>query len=77
PGAPQGSNVNEFRAFESPKIAFNFNKTWGYLKPSLELPIRYYKLNNKPTYIIKFKNSNVTSVLPIYNIDAGAYFDKD
>ncbi|MDE5003030.1 LPS assembly protein LptD, partial [Francisella tularensis] len=70
------TNVTALRAYESPKRAFNFNTTGGYLKPSLELPIRYYKLNNKPTDIIKFKNSNVTSVLPLFNIDAGAYFDK-
>ncbi|ABK89605.1 LPS assembly protein LptD [Francisella tularensis subsp. novicida] len=72
-----GTNVNTFRFYEAPKIELNLSKSWGYMKPSLELPIRYYKLNNKPTDIIKFKNSNVTSVLPIFNIDAGAYFDKD
>ncbi|WKL76766.1 LPS assembly protein LptD [Francisella tularensis subsp. mediasiatica] len=77
PGAPQGTNVNAFRAYESPKIAFNFNKTWGYLNPSLEVPIRYYQLKNSPTDTIQFANSSVTSVLPIFNIDAGAYFDKD
>ncbi|AEB27661.1 Outer membrane protein Imp, required for envelope biogenesis / Organic solvent tolerance protein precursor [Francisella cf. novicida Fx1] len=72
-----GTNVNTFRFYEAPKIELNLTKSWGYMKPSLELPIRYYKLDNKPTDIIKFKNSNVTSVLPIFNIDAGAYFDKD
>jgi len=72
-----GTNVNTFRFYEAPKIELNLTKSWGYIKPSLELPIRYYKLNNKPTDITKFKNSNVTSVLPIFNIDAGAYFDKD
>ncbi|MDE5033894.1 LPS-assembly protein LptD, partial [Francisella tularensis subsp. holarctica] len=50
-----GSNVNAFRAYESPKIAFIFKKTWGYRKPSLELPIRYYTLKNKPTDLIKVK----------------------
>ncbi|MBK2132861.1 LPS assembly protein LptD, partial [Francisella tularensis] len=64
-----GTNVNTFRFYEAPKIELNLTKIWGYIKPSLELPIRYYKLNNKPTDIIKFKNSNVTSVLPIFNID--------
>ncbi|MDE5022866.1 LPS-assembly protein LptD, partial [Francisella tularensis subsp. holarctica] len=65
-----GNIVKEFRDYESPKIAFNFNKTWGYLKPSLELPISYYKLKKKTTDINKFKNRKVTRVLPIFNIDA-------
>ncbi len=72
-----GTNVNAFRGYESPKIQGNFSESWGYLNPSLEVPIRYYQLDNKPTDTIKFGKSNVTSVLPIFNIDAGAYFDRD
>ena len=72
-----GTNVNAFRGYESPKIQGNFSESWGYLNPSLEVPIRYYQLDNKPTDTIKFGKSNVTSVLPIFNIYAGAYFDRD
>ncbi|AIT09158.1 LPS biosynthesis protein [Candidatus Francisella endociliophora] len=77
PGAPNATNVNAFRAYESPKITGNFSETWGYLNPSLEVPIRYYQLENRPTDTIKFAKDSVTSVIPIFNIDAGAYFDKD
>ncbi len=77
PGAAQGTNVNAFRAYEAPKIAGNFTSTWAYFKPSLEVPIRYYQLETKPTDTIKFDKNSITSVLPIFNIDAGAYFDRD
>ncbi|AJC49384.1 LPS-assembly protein LptD [Allofrancisella guangzhouensis] len=72
-----GTNVNAFRGYESPKIAGNFSETWGYLNPSLEVPIRYYQLNNKPTDTIQFSQSSVTSILPIFNIDSGLYFDRE
>jgi LPS-assembly protein len=73
----EGTNVNTFRGYESPKIQGNFSESWGFLKPSLEAPIRYYQLNNRDTDTIKFKKDSVASVLPIFNIDAGAYFDRD
>lgn len=71
------TNVNAFRGYESPKIAGDFANSWGYFKPSLEVPIRYYQLDNRPTDTIKFNKSSVTSILPIFNIDAGAYFDRN
>ena len=77
PNAPQATNVNTFRAYEAPKVTVNLSSTWGYFKPSLEIPIRYYMLDRKPTDVIKFSQSNVTSVLPIFNIDGGLYFDKE
>ncbi|WP_150466809.1 LPS-assembly protein LptD [Francisella sp. SYW-9] len=77
PGAALGTNVNAFRGYESPKIAGNYTNSWSYIKPSLEVPIRYYQLERKPTDTIKFNNSSVTSIIPIFNIDAGAYFDRD
>lgn len=73
----EGTNVNAFRGYESPKIKGNFSESWGFLNPSLEVPIRYYQLNNKDTDTIKFAKDSVSSVLPIFNIDAGAYFDRD
>ena len=73
----EGTNVSGFRSYEAPKIKGNFANNWGYLNPSLEVPIRYYQLNNKATDTIQFNKSSVTSVLPIFNIDAGAYFDRD
>ncbi len=73
----EGTNVNAFRGYESPKIQGNLSVSWGYLNPSLEVPIRYYQLENRPDDTIKFGKSNVSSVLPIFNIDAGAYFDRD
>lgn len=76
-GPQKGTNVSGFRSYEAPKIKGNFNNEWGYLNPSLELPIRYYQLDRKATDTIKFDNSTVTSVLPIFNIDAAAYFDRD
>ena len=72
-----GTDVNVFRSYEAPKITGNFTETWGYFTPSLEIPIRYYNLDNKPTDEIKFSKSSVTSVLPIFNIDTGLYFDKE
>lgn len=73
----KGTNVNAFRSYESPKIKGYFDNNWGYINPSLEVPIRYYQLENRPTDTIKFANSNAVSVLPIFNIDAAAYFDRD
>ena len=73
----EGTNINAFRSYDAPKIQGNFSETWGFLNPSLEVPIRYYQLNNKPTDTIKFGDGNVSSVLPIFNIDAGAYLDRD
>lgn len=73
----EGTNVSGFRSYEAPKIKGNFANNWVYLNPSLEVPIRYYQLNNKTTDTIQFSKNSVTSVLPIFNIDAGAYFDRD
>ena len=70
------TNVNAFRSYESPKFMYNLERTYGYFKPSLEVPIRYYKLDNKESDIIKFKKNNVLSVIPIFNIDTALYFDK-
>ncbi|MED7820371.1 MULTISPECIES: LPS-assembly protein LptD [unclassified Francisella] len=72
-----GTNVNALRIYVAPKIAGNFTETWGYLKPSLQLPVRFYQLNNRPTDTIQFSKNSVTSILPIFNIDAGLYFDRD
>ncbi|API86383.1 LPS-assembly protein LptD [Francisella uliginis] len=73
----QGTNVNGFRSVEAPKITGNFANSWGYINPSLELPVRYYQLNNQASDVVKFNQNSVTSVLPIFNIDASAYFDRD
>ena len=71
------TNVNAFRSYESPKFMFDIERTYGYFKPSLEVPIRYYNLDNKDTDLIKFKKNDVLSVIPIFNIDSALYFDKD
>ncbi|WP_193790878.1 LPS-assembly protein LptD [Francisella uliginis] len=76
-GSEVGTNISAFRSYEAPKIKAILDNSWGYLNPSLEVPIRYYQLDNKPTDTIKFKQNSVTSVLPIFNIDAGAYFDRN
>lgn len=73
----QGTNVSGFRSYDAPKIQGNFSNSWSYFNPSLQVPIRYYQLDNKATDTVQFTNSTVTSVLPIFNIDAGAYFDRD
>ncbi|MBK2094558.1 LPS-assembly protein LptD [Francisella philomiragia] len=72
-----GTNVNAFRFYEAPKVQGYYSKAWGYINPSLELPIRYYMLDRKATDTIKFDKSRVSSVLPIFNIDAAVYFDRD
>lgn len=76
-GTRVGTNVNAFRSVEAPKITGNFKSTWWSINPSLELPIRYYQLNNKASDVVKFDQNSITSALPIFNIDASAYFDKD
>ncbi|ASG67712.1 LPS biosynthesis protein [Francisella halioticida] len=73
----QGTNVNGFRSVEVPKIDGIFSNSWSSVDTSIALPIRYYQLNNKDTDIVKFNQNSVTSVLPIFNIDASAYFDHD
>ncbi|QLE79809.1 LPS assembly protein LptD [Francisella sp. Scap27] len=72
-----GTNINGFRSYEAPKVQGNFSDTWGFINPSLQVPVRYYQLQSRNTDTIKFNKGNVTSVLPIFNIDAGAYFDRD
>lgn len=72
-----GTNVNAFRSYEAPKVQGNFSDTWGFLNPSLQVPVRYYQLQRQNTDTIKFDKGNVSSVIPIFNIDAGAYFDRD
>lgn len=76
-GTPTGSMVNAFRSYDSPKLALDLSESWGYFTPSLEIPIRYYQLQNHTNDIIQFNQNNATSVIPIFNIDAGAYFDKE
>ncbi|MFC4892673.1 LPS-assembly protein LptD [Pseudofrancisella aestuarii] len=76
-GTPEASMVNAFRSYDSPKVALDLSETWGYFKPSLEVPIRYYQLQQHANDIVNFNQNNVTSVIPIFNIDAGAYFDKE
>ncbi|MED7789190.1 LPS assembly protein LptD [Francisella sp. 19X1-34] len=76
-GTPTGTNVSGFRSVEVPKIAGKFEGSWWNIDPSLALPIRYYQLGRRNSDVVKFDQSSVTSALPIFNIDASAYFDKD
>ena len=69
--------MDTFRSYQAPKATGNFSNSWGFVNPSLEVPVRYYQLQSSNTDTIKFERDSVASVLPIFNIDAGAYFDRD
>lgn len=73
----QGTNVNGFRSYEAPRIDGIYSNSWSSIDTSLTIPIRYYQLDNKQTDTIKFSQNSVTSIIPIFNIDASAYFDRD
>ena len=42
-----GTNIDAFRSYEVPKIKGNLSNSWGFLNPSLEVPVRYYQLKAK------------------------------
>ncbi|NNM58635.1 MAG: LPS-assembly protein LptD [Legionellales bacterium] len=65
---PEGIRVNT-----TPEISLPKNWVWGFFKPDLQLSATQYNLTNQ----LPNEASNITRVLPIFDIDAGLFFDKD
>lgn len=60
------------RFFLFPDINKMYNTAWGYFKPDFQLALREYALQNQPTG----EANQITSVLPIVDLDGGLFFDK-
>lgn len=71
------TQVEGQRLYVAPKIEIPLTNTWGYIKPSVGINARAYQLQNTTNSVQNFNNSSATSVLPILNLDAGLYFDRD
>ncbi len=66
--------VTGMRYNVAPSIGANFSRPWGYLKPNITLESTIYHLSN-PVASLQQQRS-LQRHLPIYNIDAGLYFDR-
>lgn len=69
----ESEKVNGDRLIINPSIDIEFNKTWGYLKPSFKLWHASYNLNDQGSNI----GSHQTTTLPVFELDSGLYFDRD
>lgn len=66
--APQGP-----RFHFNPNYSYSFQKSWGYLKPSIELMTNLYQLDNVMDNAVK----NYSAFIPRYSVDSGLYFDRN
>ncbi|WP_115616276.1 LPS-assembly protein LptD [Chromobacterium vaccinii] len=56
-----------------PSVSWNFDRSWGFLRPKLGVNYTHYNLD-----AFQGNPSNVqTRTLPIFSTDAGLYFDRD
>lgn len=65
--APQGP-----RFHVNPSYTYPLKKSWGYVKPGIELMSNFYQLDN----IMPGAVSNYSVAVPRYSVDSGLYFDK-
>lgn len=64
--------VDGQRFYFFPDVNMSQYTTWGFFKPDLQLALRQYDLNNQ----VPNEASSITSALPIADIDAGLFFDR-
>jgi LPS-assembly protein len=81
--------VNGQRLYLTPYIAFPFQSSWGYIKPSVAFSQTMYELTNTGQAISQigtpltttgqfaYPDSFVNRSLPILNLSAGLYFDRN
>jgi len=65
--APQGP-----RFHLNPNYSFNMKRSFGYMKPGIELMSNFYQLDN----VLPNATTNYSVAIPRYSIDSGLYFDK-
>ena len=76
------SQVEGQRYYNSPKVSFPFQKSWGFFTPSLTLSETVYTLKNRSAKSTlnfrqnQYPEQSIARALPIINIDAGLYFDR-
>lgn len=61
------------RLYLDPDVYFAKYWTWGYIKPDLQVAARQYDLQHQ----VAGQASNITSALPIADLDAGLFFDRE
>jgi len=60
------------RLYLDPKAYYAKYWSWGYVKPQLQVAGRQYDL----THQVPGDKNSITSVLPIFDFDAGLFFDR-
>ncbi|MEN3030804.1 LPS-assembly protein LptD [Chromobacterium amazonense] len=56
-----------------PSVSWNFDRSWGFIRPKLGVNFTEYNLNAFPNQ----QQGTRTRTLPIFSTDAGLYFDRD
>ena len=67
--------VTGMRYHTAASVSADLDRTWGYLKPQLILTGTIYRLHNPVASLAQ--QHSMHRVLPIYDIDAGLYFDRN
>jgi len=67
--APQGPRMHV-----NPQLSIPMRKSWGYLKPSVELMSNFYQLSNVGT---PQGTTSYSVAVPRYSADTGIYLDRD
>ncbi|POZ63284.1 LPS-assembly protein LptD [Chromobacterium alticapitis] len=62
-----------------PSVSWNFDRSWGFIRPKVGVNVTEYNLNayHSNTTNQSSPQQTITRTLPIFSTDAGLYFDRD